>query len=184
MACIEARGLRKAFGATVALDGVDLTVEEGRILGLIGPNGAGKSTALNAILGLIPYRGRAQGARPRSLDGARPADARRLLHRRRRGAAALDAGLAGARLCRRRASAVRPRQGRALPRQDADQAHQQGPRTVQGHGDPAAPGADHGHRRQAAGAGRADARPRPPLSQAVLRHAAERLFRPHAAPSW
>src|ERR1700755_3524197 len=57
MACIEARGLRKAFGATVALDGVDLQVEEGRILGLIGPNGAGKSTALNAILGLAPYEG-------------------------------------------------------------------------------------------------------------------------------
>jgi ABC-2 type transport system ATP-binding protein len=57
MACIEARGLRKAYGKTVALDGVDLTVEEGRILGLIGPNGAGKSTALNAMLGLIEYGG-------------------------------------------------------------------------------------------------------------------------------
>jgi ABC-2 type transport system ATP-binding protein len=57
MACIEARGLRRAFGATVALDGVDLKVEEGRILGLIGPNGAGKSTALNAILGLTSYQG-------------------------------------------------------------------------------------------------------------------------------
>src|SRR5450432_304546 len=57
MACIEARGLRKTFGATVALDGIDLRVEEGRILGLIGPNGAGKSTALNAILGLTPYQG-------------------------------------------------------------------------------------------------------------------------------
>src|SRR6476659_7205266 len=57
MACIEARGLRKSFGSTVALDGVDLRVEEGRILGLIGPNGAGKSTALHAILGLIPYQG-------------------------------------------------------------------------------------------------------------------------------
>jgi ABC-2 type transport system ATP-binding protein len=57
MACIEARGLRKAFGATVALDGIDLHVEEGRILGIIGPNGAGKSTALHAILGLTPYQG-------------------------------------------------------------------------------------------------------------------------------
>ncbi len=57
MACIEARGLRKTFGATIALDGVDLRVEEGRILGLIGPNGAGKTTALNAILGLTPYHG-------------------------------------------------------------------------------------------------------------------------------
>jgi ABC-2 type transport system ATP-binding protein len=57
MACIEARGLRKVFGTTVALDGIDLRVEEGRILGLIGPNGAGKTTALNAILGLTPYQG-------------------------------------------------------------------------------------------------------------------------------
>ena len=57
MACIEARGLRKTFGTTVALDGIDLRLEEGRILGLIGPNGAGKTTALNAILGLIPYQG-------------------------------------------------------------------------------------------------------------------------------
>ena len=57
MACIEARGLRKAYGTTMALDGVDLRVEEGRIVGLIGPNGAGKTTALNAILGLTPYQG-------------------------------------------------------------------------------------------------------------------------------
>jgi ABC-2 type transport system ATP-binding protein len=57
MACIEAHGLRKAFGTRIALDGIDLHIEEGRILGLIGPNGAGKTTALNAILGLIPYQG-------------------------------------------------------------------------------------------------------------------------------
>ena len=57
MACIEARGLRKTFGTTVALDGIDLRVEEGRILGIIGPNGAGKTTALNAILGLTSYEG-------------------------------------------------------------------------------------------------------------------------------
>ena len=57
MASIEARGLRKAFKTTVAVDGVNLRVEEGRILGLIGPNGAGKTTALNAILGLTPYQG-------------------------------------------------------------------------------------------------------------------------------
>ena len=57
MTCIEARGLRKAFGTTVALDGINLRVEEGRILGLIGPNGAGKTTALNAILGLTAYQG-------------------------------------------------------------------------------------------------------------------------------
>src|SRR5437762_838340 len=57
MATIEARGLRKTFGTTVALDGIDLHVEEGRILGMIGPNGAGKTTALNAILGLTSYDG-------------------------------------------------------------------------------------------------------------------------------
>jgi ABC-2 type transport system ATP-binding protein len=56
-AAIEARGLRKAFGNTVALDSVDLRVEPGRIVGLIGPNGAGKTTALKAILGLTPYEG-------------------------------------------------------------------------------------------------------------------------------
>ncbi|MGA2251391.1 ABC transporter ATP-binding protein [Terracidiphilus sp.] len=57
MALIEAHGLRKSYGATVALDSIDLRVEEGRILGLIGPNGAGKTTALNAILGLAPFEG-------------------------------------------------------------------------------------------------------------------------------
>ena len=57
MAYIEAHGLRKAYRSTVALAGIDLNVQQGRILGLIGPNGAGKSTALNAILGLTPYIG-------------------------------------------------------------------------------------------------------------------------------
>ena len=57
MATIEALGLRKTFGTTVALDSIDLRVEEGRILGLVGPNGAGKTTALNAILGLTSYEG-------------------------------------------------------------------------------------------------------------------------------
>jgi ABC-2 type transport system ATP-binding protein len=57
MASIEARGLRKRYGETIAVDGVDLRVEEGRILGLIGPNGAGKTTLINAILGLTPSQG-------------------------------------------------------------------------------------------------------------------------------
>ena len=66
MATIEARGLRKVFGTTVALENVDLRVEEGRILGIIGPNGAGKTTLLNAILGLTAYQGelRALGRDP------------------------------------------------------------------------------------------------------------------------
>jgi ABC-2 type transport system ATP-binding protein len=57
MTVIEAHGLRKTFGKTIALDGVDLRVEEGHILGLIGLNGAGKTTALNTILGLTQYQG-------------------------------------------------------------------------------------------------------------------------------
>jgi len=57
MSCIEAHGLRKAFGPNVALDGIDLRVDKGRILGLVGANGAGKSTALEAILGLTPCQG-------------------------------------------------------------------------------------------------------------------------------
>lgn len=58
MTCIEARNVRKTFGTTIALDGLNLSVDEGRIVGLIGPNGAGKTTALNAILGLTPYEGK------------------------------------------------------------------------------------------------------------------------------
>ncbi len=122
MACIEARGLRKAYGTTVALDGIDLRVEEGRILGPHRPQRRGQDHGAERHPRPDSYRGRTEGARPRSLDPARPADARRLLHRRRGGAAALDAGLAGAGLCRRRASALRPRQGRGLPGQDHDQA--------------------------------------------------------------
>src|SRR5258705_4170869 len=57
MACIEARGLRKSYGGTVGVDGVDLRVEEGRILGVVGRNGAGKTTALHAMLGLVPVEG-------------------------------------------------------------------------------------------------------------------------------
>lgn len=54
---ITARGLSKRYGATVALDGVDLDVPAGRIVGLIGRNGAGKTTALKSILGLTPFDG-------------------------------------------------------------------------------------------------------------------------------
>ena len=46
---IEAHGLRRTFGATVAVDGVDLTVPEGVLYGLIGPDGAGKSTLLRML---------------------------------------------------------------------------------------------------------------------------------------
>lgn len=54
---VKARGLTKRFGSVTALDGIDLDVEQGRIVGLIGPNGAGKTTALKAILGLTRFDG-------------------------------------------------------------------------------------------------------------------------------
>lgn len=54
---IRARGLRKAYGKTQALGGVDLDVAPGQILGLIGPNGAGKTTLLKGILGLAQVEG-------------------------------------------------------------------------------------------------------------------------------
>ena len=57
MASIEARGLRKTYGRNIALDGIDLRVDPGQILGLLGRNGAGKTTALKAILGLTPCEG-------------------------------------------------------------------------------------------------------------------------------
>jgi ABC-2 type transport system ATP-binding protein len=68
MVPVEARGLCKSFGDTVALDGIDLTIEEGRILGLVGPNGAGKTTFLHAMLGLTSYEGtlRVLGCEPRT----------------------------------------------------------------------------------------------------------------------
>jgi len=56
-ATIRARNLRRHFGQTRALDGIDLDIPSGRIVGLIGPNGAGKTTALKAILGLGRYQG-------------------------------------------------------------------------------------------------------------------------------
>ena len=59
-ALIEARDLTKRYGAHVALDRANFTVESGRIVGLIGPNGAGKTTALRAILGLTSYEGQLQ----------------------------------------------------------------------------------------------------------------------------
>jgi ABC-type branched-subunit amino acid transport system ATPase component len=54
MALLEIRYLVKRFGGVRAIDGLDLDVEEGQIVGVIGPNGAGKTTLFNAITGMIP----------------------------------------------------------------------------------------------------------------------------------
>jgi ABC-2 type transport system ATP-binding protein len=57
---ISARGLRKAYKQTVALDNTSFTIAPGRITGLIGPNGAGKTTLLKALLGLTTVEGELQ----------------------------------------------------------------------------------------------------------------------------
>jgi len=75
---IRTRGLHKHFGRTIALDGLDLTVESGEIHGFLGPNGAGKTTTIRMIAGLLkPTSGRV------SIDGhdlaAKPDAAKRAL---------------------------------------------------------------------------------------------------------
>src|SRR5512144_2376508 len=54
MPLLETRGLSRHFGGLAAVNGVDLTVEEGEIVGLIGPNGAGKTTCFNLLSGFLP----------------------------------------------------------------------------------------------------------------------------------
>jgi ABC-2 type transport system ATP-binding protein len=52
-ALLEIEGLRKAFGDTVALDGVSFSIERGQVMGLLGPNGAGKTTAVSCVTGVL-----------------------------------------------------------------------------------------------------------------------------------
>ncbi len=53
MSAISVRGLRKSFGSSLALDGLDLEVDTGQVHGFLGPNGAGKSTTIRILLGLV-----------------------------------------------------------------------------------------------------------------------------------
>jgi ABC-2 type transport system ATP-binding protein len=62
---IEVRGLRKTYGKTIALDGLDLGVETGEVHGFLGPNGSGKTTTIRVLLGLL----RAEGGTARLLGG-------------------------------------------------------------------------------------------------------------------
>jgi ABC-2 type transport system ATP-binding protein len=74
---IEVSALVKRFGATVALDGLDLSVRTGEVHGFLGPNGAGKSTTIRVLLGLL----RADGGRAQLLGGD-PWSQAAQLHRR------------------------------------------------------------------------------------------------------
>ncbi|MGO9080616.1 MAG: ATP-binding cassette domain-containing protein, partial [Streptosporangiaceae bacterium] len=74
---IAVTGLRKSYGRTVALDGLDLSVAQGEVHGFLGPNGSGKTTTIRILLGLL----RADGGTVTLLDGDPWADAT-ALHRR------------------------------------------------------------------------------------------------------
>jgi branched-chain amino acid transport system permease protein len=65
---LAASGISVSFGGLRALDGVDLRVAEGQLVGLIGPNGAGKTTFIDAISGFVPYEGHVE-LDGRGLDG-------------------------------------------------------------------------------------------------------------------
>jgi ABC-2 type transport system ATP-binding protein len=65
---VSAKGLTKCYGKRTAVNGIDLQIPSGRIVGMIGPNGSGKTTTLQALLGLIPCDGELQvlGLDPRT----------------------------------------------------------------------------------------------------------------------
>ena len=69
---LEARGVRVLFGGLAAVDGVDLTVAPGEIVGIIGPNGAGKTTLLDAICGYVPLADGTVEFDGRRVDGMLP----------------------------------------------------------------------------------------------------------------
>src|ERR687890_1007806 len=76
---LQARNLSRRFGGLLAVGGVDLDLEEGKLLGVIGPNGAGKSTLINLITGQLKPTGGRVRVDGRDVTGAKPwaiADAR------------------------------------------------------------------------------------------------------------
>jgi ABC-2 type transport system ATP-binding protein len=78
---LVARGLTKRYGDVAAVDGLDLSIEEGTLYGFLGPNGAGKTTTLRMALGLVfPTSGQIEVlGRPMFLDGRSNPDAREAL---------------------------------------------------------------------------------------------------------
>ena len=159
---IEIRGLRKSFGRTTALDGLDLEVRAGEVHAFLGPNGAGKTTTIRILLGLLRKDGGEAvllGGDPWR-DAVDPAPPAGLRPRRRHPVARPD---------RRRDH----RPARPAPRRPGPQTppgpdrtlrpgpRQEGPRLLQGQ--PAEGGADRraGQRRRAPAARRADRRPGP-----------------------
>jgi energy-coupling factor transporter ATP-binding protein EcfA2 len=104
---IEIQALRKSFGRTAALDGLDLEVRAGEVHAFLGPNGAGKTTTLRILLGLL----RTDGGHATLLGGDPWRDAVALHRPARWPGARRPAAVA----VRRRAGAVRRRPGRPAP---------------------------------------------------------------------
>src|SRR5262252_5285516 len=77
MPLLSMTGIRKSFGATIALDGVDLSVASGEICGLVGQNGAGKSTLMAILAGALPPDAGSMAIDGRPYSPASPSDARR-----------------------------------------------------------------------------------------------------------
>lgn len=71
---LTVEGLRKAYGATQAVDGLDLTVDEGEIFGILGPNGSGKTTTINMLTGHLSQAGGHILLRGRRADGLSPSE--------------------------------------------------------------------------------------------------------------
>ena len=78
MPLLLGRGVTKVFGRLIALDRIDVSIEQGEIVGLIGPNGAGKSTLVNTITGMEPLTEGSFEFEGRALHGLRPAAIARL----------------------------------------------------------------------------------------------------------
>ena len=162
---IEVPGLRKTFGRTTALDGLDLNVRAGEVHGFLGPNGAGKTTTIRILLGLLradggdgpparrrPVAGRRRAApparlRPRRRDPVAEPDRRRDHRPARHGCAG------GARTRTKRRQAL-------LERFELDPT-KKAPGLLQGQPAEGRPGRRAGLRRRAADPGRADLGPRP-----------------------
>jgi len=121
---IRLQGVRKAFGAHLALDGIDLDVRRGEVLALIGRSGSGKSTLLRTLNGLAPIDGGSIAVAGLALGaGAVPADTLRALRR--------QVGMVFQRfnlfphLCARDNVSLAPRTVLGLARADAGQLAQQ-----------------------------------------------------------